>query len=153
MDEVTQRVIRKEIQERLHSALPVPVMVSFLHVKDVVDNEGYYEIGVFWPKYVLSWVGRPEPHVYEAQVLVERSFNRNWFTRIIGRLVAPYVQSYVASKPVILMPKTEVEYPEGRARLRVNPDVVEDPDYLHGLIIDWAETLKLSVLRQRGAQE
>lgn len=157
LTEEQQRYAAKRIKDTLREVLPAIVLVRFGVASDPELGD-HATIDVFWPKYVLSWMGRSEGHVIKAQELVARSFNRNWFTSLLGRLVAPYVQNYVSANPIILLPHTEVQYPEGRMRLRVllNEDEMYTDEFWHyfvGLIDRWAVELRGTVLKERGAQE
>lgn len=152
-----QQYARSVIKEELLKVLPVSVRVSF-GVGHDAELGAHAIINVFWPKYILSWMGKPEQHKLRAQELVRLSFNRNWFTRFVGLMVAPFVQNYIASNPIILLPRTELEYPEGRMRLRVLLGEQEQytdgfDEYFHGLVEMWAQELRSTVLKERGAQE
>lgn len=157
LTEEQQRYAARRIKDTLREVLPAIVLVRFGVASDPELGD-HATIDVFWPKYVLSWMGRPEGHVLKAQELVRISFNRNVFTRAIGALVAPYVQNYISANPITLLPHTEVQYPEGRMRLRVMLDEGEaETDeflvYFTGLVDRWASELRSTVLKERGAQE
>lgn len=148
-----QQRIRKAIQEELYGVLPVPVIVSF----DTDEMRRTETIKVYWPEYQLSWTGRVEEHRYRAQELVRLSFNRNWFTRLIGAAVAPFVQNYVSSNPVTLLPDTNIVYPSGHRHLVICDEEWrgqdDGEDYLLGLAGIWSFGIRADIIRERNGEE
>lgn len=145
--------VRKVIQDELGHVLPVPVIVTF----ERDDLRRTETVKVYWQEYQLSWTGRVEGYKYRAQELVRLSFNRNWFTKAIGLLVAPFVLDKISHDPLMLMPDTNIVYPGGRRHLVVNDEewrgLPDGEEYLLSLMGIWSYGIRADIIRERSGEE